>query len=505
MEENQEKKQGGGKGILIIIAIIIVAVAAYFAVKAVNKKDTKNSPTVSISEADKLELSSLNLNGKWDKTVGSDKYELNFKSTKELVLTQYDSNGEVKVKSDEGAYSVDNGVLNLTVTANGEAITATATVVLSDKYLIITVTAGNSLFAGTYTANRGDMPNVDNSSDVESTVSSVSSQSVASAPESNISTPDSDPSSVYDHLSPYITELLTKTPSELFELSSTVGEGNYGVENELIINGRKIGVNYADSESRILKSITVPIDMLFSYPKTENHPEIKGKSSYTYEELQAIYGDKIGNEASPSGYKIFTRMDDSLLVFYGEYGSGALDLDMPIKSCEVFCSGENVISQLGITNSDIAEDSVYKHITPSVIELLNKTPLELFNMSSSTDVPPEDMLSLTLKVDGYEQSISINYTNSNGNPTENSKLTSMGIGINMLLSYSQTDKRPQINGKRSYIFKELCEIYGKNLKCEPTLFGGYQISANIDGYRLEFNAYKIDDPITYCKIICNDQ
>lgn len=154
--------------------------------------------TVSISEADKLELSSLNLNGKWEKNAGTDKFELNFKSTKELVLTQYDGNDEVKVKSDEGAYSVDNGVLNLTVTANGEAITAAATAVLSEKYLIITVTEGNSLFAGTYTANRGDMPNIDVSGTTESKESSDSSQIESSIENSGAQSDVSKPETVID-------------------------------------------------------------------------------------------------------------------------------------------------------------------------------------------------------------------------------------------------------------------------------------------------------------------
>ena len=367
MAENQEKKQDGGKGILIIIAIVIVAVAAYFIVKSVNKKDAENSPTVSISEADKLELSSLNLNGKWEKNAGTDKFELNFKSTKELVLTQYDNNGEVKVKSDEGAYSVDNGVLNLTVTANGEAITAAATAVLSEKYLIIAVTEGNSLFAGTYISSTADILNSDvsatieslespespesrKSSQIESSVENSGAQSVVSKPESAVSEPNEVDVSNYEHLSSRIIGLMNKTADELFAQSSTTPQ-RYDFSQApggglLNIDGYPIGVmfdHYMLDDGTLIKDeyepklyfITVPTEMFFSYNG------VKGKQSYTLGELKEIYGDKLGytyindDYYGVKGYKIEVVIDGYNVQFNADRDTYMQSLETPITNCLV--------------------------------------------------------------------------------------------------------------------------------------------------------------------------
>ena len=360
MEENQEKNQGGGKGILIIIAIIIVAVAAYFVVKAVNKKGAENSPTVSISEADKLELNSLNLNGKWEKNAGTDKFELNFKSTKELVLTQYDGSGEVKVKSDEGAYSVDNGVLNLTVTANGEAITAAATAVLSEKYLIITVTDGNSIFAGTYTANRGDMPNVDNSSDVESAEGSDSSriessiensgaQSVVSKTESTVSEIESIvsvpevPKEI--HISNLISPYLSMTLGQVLDSSETAPISK-AIGTQITLNSYTVNVwndAYNPDYGEKLLGFSCPIKMFFT--NISANPTISddvGKESYTYNELKEMLGDSLSYEfvqdgGEAAGYVLKATIDgytvyfgDKLLSWYG-----VSSLDIPFTYCQI--------------------------------------------------------------------------------------------------------------------------------------------------------------------------
>lgn len=358
MEENQQNKQGGGKGILIIIALIVAAAAVYFIVQGVNKKDKNaNQPTVSISEADKLELSALNLQGMWNKTVGKDKYELNFKSNKELVLTQYDANGEVAVKSDEGTYSVDNGVLNLTVVANGQTSTAAATTaVLSDKYLIITVTEGSELFAGTYNADRGDMPSVDVSGTENSKTDSEASvpESVVSEPESVGSTPVGDDNSFYQHLSGNISGLIRKSPQDLIAMSSTTPTFHVMKGTTLTINGYEITIGYINgeydengilvpTENSLLTSITIPCEMFFSYPSSETHEEIKGKQSYTYEELKAIYGDKMTYTyrepgMDSGGYIIEAVIDGYSVTFTTGSAFAALEtFETPITLCVVNC------------------------------------------------------------------------------------------------------------------------------------------------------------------------
>lgn len=355
MEENQQNKQGGGKGILIIIALIVAAAAVYFIVQGVNKKDKNgNQPTVSISEADKLELSALNLQGMWSKTVGKDKYELNFKSNKELVLTQYDANGEGAVKSDEGTYSVDNGVLNLTVVANGQTSTAAATAVLSDKYLIITVTDGSELFVGTYSADRGDMP-----SDESGTESSVS-DSEASAPESIVSEPESvssmpvsDDNSAYQHLSGNINGLIRKSPQNLIAMSSTTPTVDmFGTM--LTIDGYEITIGFSDgmydengtyipTENSKLSWISVPTELFFSYLASGAHDEIEGKQSYTYEELKAIYGDKMTYTyrepgMDSGGYIIEAVIDGYSVTFTTGSAFAALEtFETPITLCVVNC------------------------------------------------------------------------------------------------------------------------------------------------------------------------
>lgn len=354
MEDNQDKKQDGGKGLLIIIAIVILAVAAYFIIQGVNKKDKgSNQPTVSISEEDKLELSSLNLQGIWNKTVGTNRYELNFKMTKELVLTQYDKNGEVAVKSDEGTYSVENGVLNLTVVANGQTSTAAATAVLSDKYLIITVTEGSEIFEGTYTADREGISDVDNSG-TESTIDADSAvskpDSVASDPESFVSTPVSDDNSIYQLLSSNVTELFTMTPQELMTASSTTPLFSVMGGMQVTINGYKLSFSFSDgswdgygnynpTDSSYLESIFVPCEMFFSYPADSTHEEIKGKKSYTYEELEAIYGDKLSNYyvepgVDAGGYRVGADINGYYVTFSSSASWTPLySLDEPITYC----------------------------------------------------------------------------------------------------------------------------------------------------------------------------
>lgn len=354
MEENQQNKQGGGKGILIIIALIVAAAAVYFIVQGVNKKDKNgNQPTVSISEADKLELSALNLQGMWNKTVGKDKYELNFKSNKELVLTQYDANGEVAVKSDEGTYSVDNGVLNLTVVANGQTSTAAATAVLSDKYLIITVTEGSELFAGTYNADRGDMPSDESGTENSKTDSEASvSESVVSEPESVDSMLVSDDNSVYQHLSSNVTELFTMTPQDLMAASTTTPHYSPMGSMQVTINGYTIWFSFSDgawdnngnynpTDNSYLDCIFVPCDMFFSYPTDSTHGEIKGKKSYTYEELEAIYGDKLSNffvepGMDAGGYRVSADIDGYNVLFSSSASWTPLySLDEPITFCSL--------------------------------------------------------------------------------------------------------------------------------------------------------------------------
>lgn len=356
MEDNQDKKQDGGKGLLIIIAIVILAVAAYFIIQGVNKKDKgSNQPTVSISEEDKLELSSLNLQGIWNKTVGTDRYELNFKMTKELVLTQYDKNGEVAVKSDEGTYSVENGVLNLTVVANGQTSTAAATAVLSDKYLIITVTEGSEIFAGTYTADREGISDVDNSG-TESTIDADSAvskpDSVASDPESFVSTPVSDDNSIYQLLSSNVTDLILMTPQELMAASSTAPLSNERGGMQVTINGYKITFGfsngaldnngkYSPTDDSDLDWIFIPCEMFFSYPADGAHGEIKGKQSYTYKELEAIYGDKLSNfyeepEMNIGGYHVSADIDGYYVTFSSsESWAPLFSLDEPITYCSL--------------------------------------------------------------------------------------------------------------------------------------------------------------------------
>lgn len=373
------QKPANAKGLIIIIIIVAAVIIGYFIMQSLDKNGGSSKADLSvISEEDRLELNSLNLQGKWNKKVGSDRYELNFKSSKELVLTQYNANDEVTVKSDEGAYNVENGVLNLTVVANGETITAAASAALSDKYLIISVTEGSELFAGTYDADMGDMPNVDNSGSVEGTAESESSKSNASDPEdsdtsnpgNSDSDPDSDPVSVYAHLSPNIIDLINKTPIELIDMSETTPEYD-GQNIKLTVDSNEIVIGYYNSEYSEeiggpvpnersgLDSVLMPIEMLFSYPDSG----ITGKKSYTYEELKEIYGNSIMYEYTaaqglegiglPSGEYIITAMVDGYWICFGDgesaYGGDEINrpsygtsLDNPLKYCEIIKIGNSI-------------------------------------------------------------------------------------------------------------------------------------------------------------------
>lgn len=279
MEENQQNKQNN-KGILIIIALVVVAVAVYFIVQGVSKKNKNGSqPTLSISEEDRLELSALNLHGKWNKTVGSDRYELNFKSDHELVLTQYDANGEVLVKSDEGTYSVENGVLNLTVIAGGTPSTASCNAVVSVENLVITTIEGSTLFAGAYTADMGDVPDFDtsdNTSSVPSTSTDNSNQSEPTQSSGNTSTSEpatSTPAEEY-HLPAFINTVFSKT---MLELPPSVDQGmiNYISDGQYTVYPHYNDIFYP-------YEIYIDTDNLF--------PELE---SYTYNDLKKVLGDKL--------------------------------------------------------------------------------------------------------------------------------------------------------------------------------------------------------------------
>lgn len=510
MEDNQDKKQDGGKGLLIIIAIVILAVAAYFIVQGVNKKDKgSNQPTVSISEEDKLELSSLNLQGKWNKKVGDSRYELNFKSTKELVLTQYDKNDEISVKSDEGTYSVDNGVLNLTVVANGQTSTAAATAVLSDKYLIITVIEGSEIFAGTYTADREGISDVDNSGAESGTNSSDAS--------------NTNDTSDYEHLSSRVDELLNMTADELFAQSSTT-PARYDYTHApggclMTIDGYSVGCmfNFQMHEDGVLETwgseeeaklffMTVPTEMFFASGNA------KGKPSYTFEELQAIYGNKLkwtysggSDEYYSGGYQIIVEIDGHTVQFNDDRDAPLPSLESPITNVLVYPAPET---------EDTVDNSVYQYLSSNVTELFAMTPQELMAASSTTP-HSSPMGSMQVTINGY--TIWFGFSdgswdnNGNYNPTDSSYLDSIFVPCEMFFSYPADSTHGDIKGKQSYTYEELEAIYGdklSNFYVEPGIdAGGYRVGADINGYYVTFSSsaswtplYSLDEPITYCAL-----
>ena len=384
MEENQQKQQKNGAGIFIIIGVIVLAVAAYFIVKAVNKKEAK-SPAVSIAEADRLEVSPINVYGKWNKQENGSRFELNLRSTGELIYTQYDKDGNELAKSDEGTFEVENGSLRLIMTSQGAAFNELYGAVVSSRQLVLTKTEGSGLFAGAY---ERDMEGVNLDaisealiSETESAISVVESstttkensnpvvessepESVVSKPESVVSKPESvvsKPESVvsipnevdvpdYEHLSHRISGLLSETADDLFAESSTAPQ-RYDFSQApagglLTIDGYPIGVmfdHYMTNEGTLLKDeyepkllfITVPTEMFFSYNG------IKGKQSYTLGELQEIYGDKLSCEYvndemyGVKGYKIETVIDGYRVQFNADRDTYLGTIETPITNCVV--------------------------------------------------------------------------------------------------------------------------------------------------------------------------
>lgn len=370
MEENQQKQQKNGAGILIIIGVIVLAVAAYFIVKAVNKKDA-NQPSVSIAEADRLEVSPINIYGKWNKQENGSRFELNLRSTGELIYTQYDKDGNELVKSDEGTFEVENGSLRLIMTSQGAAFNELYGVVVSSRQLVLTKKEGSGLFTGAYERDMEGV-NLDAISEAltsktESAISVVESSTTtkenskpvveSSEPESDVSKPESvvsEPNegdvSNYEHLSSRIIGLMNKTADELFAQSSTTPQ-RYDFSKApagglLNIDGYPIGVmfdHYMGYDGTLMKDeyepkllfITIPTEMFFSYNG------VKGKQSYTLGELKEIYGDKLSCEYVNDelyvlyGYKIETVIDGYRVQFNADRDTYLGTIETPITNCVV--------------------------------------------------------------------------------------------------------------------------------------------------------------------------
>ncbi len=371
MEENQQKQQkNGGAGILIIIGVIVLAVAVYFIVKTVNKKEAK-TPAVSIAEADRLEVSPINVYGKWNKQENGTRFELNLRSTGELIYTQYDKDGNELAKSDEGTSDVENGSLRLIMTSQGATYNELYGAVVSSRQLVLTKTDGSGLFAGAYDRDmegvnldaisealtsetesaisvvESSMPTTENS---KPAVESSEPESVVSKPESVVSKPKEIDVPDYEHLSHRIAGLMSESANALFLESSTVPK-RYDFSQApagglLTIDGYPIGVmfdHYMTNEGTLLEDeyepkllfITVPTEMFFSYNG------VKGKQSYTLGELKEIYGEKLSCEYVNDelhglfGYKIETVIDGYRVQFNADRDTYLGTIETPITNCVV--------------------------------------------------------------------------------------------------------------------------------------------------------------------------
>lgn len=355
MEDNKQNKQGknGGKGLIIIIIVVVLAAAAYFIIQAVNKKggqDGQNSQSNAvISESDQLELNDLNLFGKWNKKVGDVRYELNFKSDKELVYTQYDKDGNVTAQSESGTYSTENGVVNMTIVSQGQTFAETCNAVVSVEKLVITTVQGSGLFTGTYDADMSDVPNFDNESGtaqsepVSSTVSqNVSQPETVSQAQEPVSQENTVDKSVYEHIPSDIGAYLNSSISDLRSKSTTQPEetmmGLY-----LTLNSYRVCV-VSNNES--VASMTFPIKWLFSHTGGWGDNGVEGKESYTFNELKEMLGDKLKyayNEGGmfKAGYEITAYVDDHKIVFGNtdDCNAPVQSLDTPITYCRVFGQG----------------------------------------------------------------------------------------------------------------------------------------------------------------------
>lgn len=169
--------------------------------------------------------------------------------------------------------------------------------------------------------------------------------------------------------------------------------------------------------------------------------------------------------------------------------------------------------------------SVYDHLSPDVIELIGKTPLELIDMSETTPEYDYGNIYLTINANRiiagyynaqYSQELGISV------PYERSGLDSIVMPIELFFSYPDSG----ITGKKSYTYEELKEIYGNSIMYEYTVeqgiegiggvMGEYKITAMVDGYWVCFGdgesdfgdeinkpsfGTSLDKPLKYCEII----
>ena len=350
MEENTQNKQGknGGKGLIIIIIVVVLAAAAYFIIQAVNKKGGQDGQTAQsnavISESDQLELNDLNLFGKWNKKVGDVRYELNFKSDKELVYTQYDKDGNVTAQSESGTYSTENGVVNMTIVSQGQTFAETCNAVVSVEKLVITTVQGSGLFTGTYDADMSDVPNFDNESGtaqselVSPTVSQNVSQPETVSQENPVSQENTVDKSNYESIPSEIYAYLHLNPYVLRSMSSTKPERDM-IGELLTINSEKVYIEVIDNGyyDPFVASMTVPIKWLF-----RNNGSY-GNDSYTYSELKEMLGDRISysyredDMVYSGGYTIQALFNNNMCnVTFGDINAGAIpldSLDTPITYC----------------------------------------------------------------------------------------------------------------------------------------------------------------------------
>lgn len=376
MEENQQKQQKNGAGILIIIGVIVLAVAAYFIVKAVNKKDA-NQPSVSIAEADRLEVSPINIYGKWNKQENGSRFELNLRSTGELIYTQYDKDGNELVKSDEGTFEVENGSLRLIMTSQGAAFNELYGVVVSSRQLVLTKKEGSGLFTGAYERDMEGV-NLDAISEAltsktESAISIVESstttkenskpvvessepESVVSKPESTASKPNSTVSEIESivsvpevpkeiHISNLISPYLSMTLGQVLDSSETAPISK-AIGTQITLNSYTVNVwndAYNPDYGAKLLGFSCPIQMFFT--NISANPTISddvGKESYTYNELKEMLGDSLSYEfvqdgGEAAGYVLKATID-GYTVYFGDKllsWNGVSSLDIPFTYCQI--------------------------------------------------------------------------------------------------------------------------------------------------------------------------
>lgn len=171
-----------------------------------------------------------------------------------------------------------------------------------------------------------------------SNIESVTGESTATPSSSTASNPEElhNTDSLYLHFPSNVSELFTKTPRELLAMNED-GSVNFGLFGAGIkINGYSIDIGYDQSEpDGKFEWIAVPCELLYTYPSDG----IKGKKSYTYEELKAIYGNDLTYTyvepgVENGGYRVSVTIDEYNVTFAPNRSWSPLEtFDEPITCC----------------------------------------------------------------------------------------------------------------------------------------------------------------------------